>query len=114
METTIRRRLFGPAIVDGRVPVMDREAEALALETVAGNPNFVRANSGNGALDLFGRIHGQKLWQAQYESIYSTSYPYEICPRCAPAVGGNRVYTIGAEGHLQVPRYRRRTGDWEH
>ena len=64
----------GPAVADGRVLVMDREAEAFAPETAAGEFQLRPGkNSGNGALDLFGRIHRQKLWQTQYEGIYSTA-----------------------------------------
>lgn len=92
----------GPAVADGRVLVMDREAKAFAPETTAGNPNFVRAKiPGIERVICLEESTGKTLWQAQYESVYSTAYPYAIGPRCTPTVDGNRVYTLGAEGHLK-------------
>ena len=41
---------------------------------------------------------GQEVWKHEYPVNYSVSYP--AGPRCTPTVDGNRVYTLGAEGHL--------------
>ena len=41
---------------------------------------------------------GRVLWQHEYECPYNISYP--AGPRACPAVDGNRVYTLGAEGNL--------------
>jgi outer membrane protein assembly factor BamB len=41
---------------------------------------------------------GRVLWQHEYECPYFISYP--AGPRASPAVAGNRVYTLGAEGDL--------------
>ena len=41
---------------------------------------------------------GEELWKHSYECNYKFSYPNG--PRITPAVDGDRLYTIGAEGHL--------------
>lgn len=41
---------------------------------------------------------GKTIWQHEYPRPYSISYP--AGPRCTPAVDGDRVYTLGAEGNL--------------
>ena len=41
---------------------------------------------------------GEQLWVHEYECNYKLSYPNG--PRVTPTVDGDRVYTLGAEGHL--------------
>ncbi len=93
----------GPAVAARRVLVMDREAEAFAPEKLSrGNPNFIRAElPGTERVVCLDAATGKKLWQVEYPSVYTTAYPYAIGPRCTPTVDGNRVYTLGAEGHLK-------------
>jgi outer membrane protein assembly factor BamB len=71
----------GPAVAAGRVFVTDRLAEE-NLERVL----CVDADS------------GEQIWKHQYEAPYSISYP--LGPRATPTVDGERVYTLGAVGHL--------------
>src|SRR5262249_10152644 len=42
---------------------------------------------------------GKTIWAQEYSCDYTMSY--SAGPRAAPLVDGNRVYTIGAEAHLQ-------------
>jgi outer membrane protein assembly factor BamB len=71
----------GPAVADGRVFVADRIAEQ-NLERVL----------------CFDAQSGKPLWKHQYEARYTISYP--LGPRTTPTVDGERVYFLGAVGHL--------------
>jgi outer membrane protein assembly factor BamB len=71
----------GPAVANGRVFVTDRLAEQ-KLERVL----------------CFDAENGKQIWKYEYESRYTISYP--LGPRATPTVDGNRVYTLGAMGHL--------------
>ena len=71
----------GPAVADGRVFVTDRLADQ-NLERVL----------------CFDANTGKELWKHEYEARYAISYP--LGPRATPTVDGDRVYTLGAVGHL--------------
>jgi outer membrane protein assembly factor BamB len=71
----------GPAVADGRVFVTDRIAEK-KLERVL----------------CFDAETGKEIWKHEYEARYTISYP--LGPRATPTVDGDRVYTLGAMGHL--------------
>jgi outer membrane protein assembly factor BamB len=71
----------GPAVADGRVFVTDRIADR-NLERVL----------------CFDAESGRELWKREYEARYSISYP--LGPRATPTVDGDRVYALGAVGHL--------------
>lgn len=71
----------GPAVADGCVFVTDRIADQ-NLERVL----CFDANTGN------------ELWKHEYEARYTISYPRG--PRATPTVDGDRVYVLGAVGHL--------------
>lgn len=71
----------GPAVANGRVFVTDRLADD-NLERVL----------------CFDANTGQQLWKHQYDASYTISYP--LGPRATPTVDGDRVYVLGAVGHL--------------
>ncbi|HEY3392229.1 MAG TPA: PQQ-binding-like beta-propeller repeat protein [Lacipirellulaceae bacterium] len=71
----------GPAVADGRVFVADRLADE-NLERVL----------------CFDAESGREIWKHQYEARYTISYP--LGPRATPTVDGDRVYALGAVGHL--------------
>ncbi len=71
----------GPAVADGRVVVADRVAEQ-NLERVL----------------CFDAETGKELWKHEYEARYTISYP--LGPRATPTIDGDRVYVLGAVGHL--------------
>lgn len=74
----------GPAVAAGKVYVTDRQVRGTsdATERVL-------------CLD---EANGQVLWKHEYDCRYTVSYP--AGPRCTPTVDGDRVYTLGAQGHL--------------
>jgi outer membrane protein assembly factor BamB len=71
----------GPAVAEGRVFIADRLADK-NLERVL----------------CFDAANGKPLWNYPYEARYTISYP--LGPRATPTVDGERVYVLGAVGHL--------------
>ncbi len=41
---------------------------------------------------------GETIWKHEHKVRYTISYPSG--PRYTPIIEGDRVYTLGAEGHL--------------
>lgn len=87
----------GPAVAGGKVFVMDRVVKPDAPKpknafdrevTVPGVERIVCVNEADGKV----------LWTAEYDCPYAISY--NSGPRCTPIVDGDRVYALGAEGHL--------------
>lgn len=72
----------GPAVADGRVFVTDRVAQSGVERVLA-----------------FDAATGQPLWSHQYEAEYG-GLGYPLGPRATPTVDGDRVYILGAVGHL--------------
>ena len=99
----------GPAVAQGRVFVMDRIAElidpAKAKVLHKGQPprneNFLRKLlPGQERLLCLDEATGRVLWTQQWDCPYTTVATYAIGPRATPTVDGDRVYALGAEGHL--------------
>lgn len=73
----------GPAVADGRVYVADRLADE----------NLER-------LLCFNAADGTPIWTHSYEAEYGRM-GYPLGPRATPTVDGERVYHLGAVGHLK-------------
>jgi outer membrane protein assembly factor BamB len=82
----------GPAVARGRVYVMDRSIGSNGASTPAGGI------PGRERVLCLNEPDGRILWTHDYEAAYTLSYP--AGPRTTPTVDGDRVYTLGAEGHL--------------
>jgi outer membrane protein assembly factor BamB len=74
----------GPAVADGRVFVTDRLLDA----GEHGQERVLCLDADTGAV----------LWKHAYDCLYTVSYPHG--PRATPVIDGERVYTIGAMGHM--------------
>jgi outer membrane protein assembly factor BamB len=86
----------GPAVVAGRVYVLDRQ-----LAKDASNPKnaFARGQiPGTERVLCLNEADGKVLWTHEYECPYTVSYA--AGPRATPVVGDGKVYTLGAEGNL--------------
>ena len=108
-RTKIGGGYSGPAVADGRVFVMDRQSSAKDLHSgrllhegpAPKNHNFVRRLlPGNERIVCLDETNGRLLWTHAYDCPYTTVATYAIGPRVTPTVDGDRVYTLGAEGHL--------------
>ena len=99
----------GPSVSNGRVFVMDRieatsdpaKAKLLHEGRAPQNINFVRRLlPGKERVICLDEASGEQHWVYEYDCPYTTVAAYAIGPRTTPAVDGDRVYTLGAEGHL--------------
>ncbi len=73
----------GVAVSEGRVFVMDRQREPQDVERVL----------------CFDAVNGEPLWSHPYPVDYG-DVSYDNGPRATPTVFQDRVYTLGAVGHL--------------
>lgn len=87
-----------PAIARGRVFVTDR-VPATPSETNEPTRGERGASAGRERVLCLDESRGTVLWQHDYDCPYRFSYPSG--PRAMPLVDGNRVYTVGADGHLR-------------
>jgi outer membrane protein assembly factor BamB len=85
----------GPAIVGGRIYVMDRLTDAPALKD-----GFARnAMPGKERVLCLDAANGQEVWKHEYDCPYlKISYP--TGPRTTPLIHEGKVYTLGTMGHL--------------
>lgn len=84
----------GPAVAAGRVYATDYVTEADVKVA-----NFERKTStGIERVLCLDEATGTILWKHEYPVTYTVAYP--AGPRCTPTVDGDRVYTLGTEGHL--------------
>jgi outer membrane protein assembly factor BamB len=85
----------GPAVVDGRVFLMDYQC---VDGKSTNNPGSRDRLMGTERVTCFDAQNGTVLWQHAYKRPYFLSFASG--PRCTPSVDGNRVYALGAEGNL--------------
>ncbi|MBL6714434.1 MAG: PQQ-like beta-propeller repeat protein [Pirellulales bacterium] len=84
----------GPAVAQGRVFVTDYVPTDAAAPTT-NNPDTITGRERVHCLDA---DTGRQLWQHTWPVGYTISYP--AGPRCTPLIEEDRVYVLGAEGHL--------------
>ena len=84
----------GPAVAQGKVLVTDFITDA---NVKIGN--FQRQEfDGTERILCLDESTGKTIWKHELKIRYTISYPSG--PRCTPIIEGDRVYTLGAEGHL--------------
>jgi outer membrane protein assembly factor BamB len=86
----------GPAIVNGKVYVMDRQVAE--KNSVPGNAFARGIIPGTERVLCLDAKTGAPIWEHRYDCTYSMSY--STGPRCTPLVSGGKVWTLGAEGNL--------------
>lgn len=92
-----------PSVAAGKVFVLERKVrEGVSRPS---NPFARLSVPGVERLVCLDEQTGKALWAQEYSCDYTMSY--NAGPRAAPAVDGDRVYTMGGEGDLQC----RRTSD---
>jgi outer membrane protein assembly factor BamB len=85
----------GPAVVAGRVYVMDYQRAGGELKNNPGERNELKGTERIVCMDA---KDGAILWKHEYECPYAISYASG--PRCTPTVNDGKVYALGAEGHF--------------
>lgn len=88
----------GPAVAQGRVFVMDWTPKADG-QAAGGSPFDRKQRRGVERVLCLDERDGTVLWKHEYDCDYGISYA--AGPRATPTVDGDRVYTLGAEGHLK-------------
>ena len=108
-KTKLGAGYSGPAVVKGRVFVMDRpmpgldptKARLLHDGPPPRNVNFIRKLlPGSERLVCLSESDGKMIWVHEWDCPYTTVAAYAIGPRATPTVDGERVYALGAEGNL--------------
>lgn len=84
-STPIGEGYAGPAVAGGQVYVMDRLHGA--------------GRDGTERVLCLDAASGEILWKHEYACEYTIGYP--AGPRATPTIDGERVYTVGAVGHLR-------------
>ncbi len=85
----------GPAVANGKVFVADYVVNA-GDDTP--NPGKKSELTGTERIQCLDAKTGKQIWIHEYDCDYKLSYPNG--PRATPAVDGDCVYTLGAEGNL--------------
>ena len=104
-RTPIKAGYAGPAVSGGRVFVVDFSPASLDSTTpqqgaIGGALSRYRGTERALALDeKTGRILWTKTWPVDYAGIM-----WAVGPRATPTVDGDRVYVLGATGHLVALR----------
>lgn len=89
----------GPAVVGDKVFVTDFVKES---GDSANDPSKRSEVTGKERVLCLSRVDGKELWKYEEPRTYKISYP--AGPRVTPTVDGDKVYTLGAEGHLHCLR----------
>ncbi|HEX6962869.1 MAG TPA: PQQ-binding-like beta-propeller repeat protein [Lacipirellula sp.] len=93
-RTPVAGGYAGPAVVEGRVFLMDYVTE----ENVKVDNFDRKASTGIERVLCLDEATGQVVWKHEYPVTYTISYP--AGPRCTPTVHEGKVYALGAEGNL--------------
>ncbi|MBA4189620.1 MAG: pyrrolo-quinoline quinone [Planctomycetaceae bacterium] len=87
----------GPAVTQGKVFVTDLTPASGAKLPDSGFAKNTRV-PGNERVLCLDEKTGKEIWKHEYPAEYTISYA--AGPRCTPSVDGDKVYTLGAMGHL--------------
>ena len=109
-RTPINRGYAGPAVAGGRVYVMDRKVD----DSPKAKAESARTGMTQGTERLLclEAESGKVIWEQVDEVAYSMSY--SAGPRATPTVDGDRVYTLGGEGHLTCRSTKDGARKWSH
>ena len=85
----------GPAVANGKVIVSDYKLENGRITNNPGRRDTLQGLERVRCLDA---NTGEQIWEHAYQCEYKLSYPGG--PRATPAISGNHVVALGAEGNL--------------
>jgi outer membrane protein assembly factor BamB len=97
-RTPLGNGFSGPAVVNGRVYVLDRQRpkDAKPIKGEGGPKSTVE---GKERVLCLSTADGKVLWTHEYDCTYvGLAFPFG--PRLTPIVSGGKVYTLGAMGDL--------------
>jgi outer membrane protein assembly factor BamB len=85
----------GPAVANGRVYVQDRQRPGDGVKKMP----VYKLGPGKERVLCLSAADGKEVWKHEYDCTYF-QLGYPSGPRATPLVEGDRVYTLGAMGHL--------------
>jgi outer membrane protein assembly factor BamB len=88
----------GPAVANGMVYCSDYASKDQTAEQLDSGNFGRKGSSGVETVRAYNEKTGEEVWKYSYDVKYTVSYPSG--PRCTPLVAGDKVYALGAEGHL--------------
>lgn len=97
-RTPVGAGYSGPAVVGGRVFLMDRALDEAATADVETRWNYRDKTAGRERVLCLDECSGKLLWKHSYPCAYSVAYGSG--PRATPTVEGDKVYTLGSMGDL--------------
>ena len=97
----------GPAVVGDRVFITDYVVDEGDQTFDAGKRSPIKGTERVLCLD---RKSGETVWEKSYQCPYNISYA--LGPRATPTVDGDKVYTLGAEGHLNCYQVEKGDSVW--
>ena len=95
-RTPVGAGYSAPVVAQGRVYLTDRPVTQ--AKGTPGGPVDRAALPGRERVVCLSAENGHVLWQFDYDCPYNISFPSG--PRACPAVSGDRLFTLGAEGNL--------------
>jgi len=107
-RTAVSTGYAGPAIAGQNLVVLDY---VRSDGDPTPNPGTKNSLQGRERVLCLDGDSGQIRWQRDYDCPYQISYPNG--PRATPTIDGDRVYTLGAEGHLKCLRLEDGQSIWE-
>jgi outer membrane protein assembly factor BamB len=87
----------GPVVAGGLVFITDRQV-AKGAKVNEEDPFDLSVVAGTERVLCLDETTGKAIWQHEYDAPYGVSY--NTGPRATPVVSGDRVFTLGTEGHL--------------
>ena len=105
-RSPVKAGYVGPAVADGRVYLLDRQAGP-PLER---KPGEIPRMPGNERVLCLDAATGQVVWERAYDCPYTIAYP--AGPRATPVVRDGRVFTLGAMGDLRCWEAKDGTPVW--
>jgi outer membrane protein assembly factor BamB len=85
----------GPAVANGFVYAMDRQAEK-----ITGNPAKGNSSPGSERVLCLDAKTGREVWKHEYDCKYQ-KISYGFGPRTTPTIVGDKLYALGTMGDLQ-------------
>jgi len=92
---TVGMGYSGPIVAEGKVVVTDYVRSSGEITNA---PSQRDRLEGVERVLCFDSLTGKLIWKHVDQRQYEISYPGG--PRCTPTIDGDKVYTLGAEGHL--------------
>lgn len=91
------------------------KGEGYASPAIAGDRLILFHRQGSRErIDCLGAADGKSIWSFDYPTEYTDDWGYTNGPRSSPAIGGDAVFALGAEGKLHCVELATGKLRWQH